>query len=108
MSINLPHWLVEIVDVLGFLWPEIDEDQLGEAGRHLREYAEHSSQASAAHGRQIADLGEHYDGQSYAALAQAWSNQGHGNIWALPWPRSSLSKRRPWRPSEWPRRPCPH
>ena len=61
MSISLPHWFVEVVDLLGFLWPEIDEDQLVEAGRHLREYAEHSSGAMAAHGRQIADLGQHLE-----------------------------------------------
>ena len=74
MSINLPHWLAEIGDVLGFSWPEIDEDQLREAGHHLRAYADHASAASAAHGQQIADLGAHYEGQSYAALAGAWSN----------------------------------
>jgi uncharacterized protein YukE len=83
VSINLPHWFAEVVDLLGFMWPEIDEDQLVEAGRHLREYADHSSGAVAAHGRQIADLGQHYDGQSYAALAAAWSNQSHANMQSL-------------------------
>lgn len=83
MSISLPHWFVEVVDLLGFLWPEIDEDQLVEAGRHLREYAEHSSGAMAAHGRQIADLGQRYEGQSYASLAGAWSSQSHANMESL-------------------------
>jgi len=83
VSINLPHWLAEVMDILGFTWPEIDEDQLVEAGRHLREYADHSSKAMAAHGRQIADLGQQYDGQSYASLAAAWSNQSHTNMESL-------------------------
>ena len=83
MSINLPHWFAEVIGILGFQWPEIDEDQLVDAARYLREYADHSSAAMAAHGRQIADLGQLYDGQSYASLAAAWSNQSHGNMESL-------------------------
>jgi uncharacterized protein YukE len=83
VSISLPHWFAEVIGILGFQWPEIDEDQLVDAGRYLREYADHSSVAMAAHGRQIADLGQQYDGQSYASLAAAWSNQSHGNMESL-------------------------
>ena len=83
MSINLPHGLVEIGDILGFSWPEIDEDQLFEAGVHLRAYAEHASAASAAHGLQIADLGGHYEGHSYSALAGARSDRSKGNLETL-------------------------
>lgn len=35
MAINLPHWLVDIMGVLGFNWPEIDEDQLREAATRV-------------------------------------------------------------------------
>ena len=83
MSINLPHELAVVGDILGFSWPEIDEDQLREAGVHLRAYAEHTSQTVAAHGQQIAGLGEQYEGQSYSALAGAWSNQRKGNMETL-------------------------
>jgi uncharacterized protein YukE len=83
LSITLPHELVVVGDILGFSWPEIDEDQMREAGVHLRAYADHASQAAAAHGQQITDLGEHYEGRSYSALAGAWSNQSKGNMETL-------------------------
>lgn len=40
MAIMLPHWLAEVVDFLGFNWPEIDEDQIREAATHLRGFAD--------------------------------------------------------------------
>lgn len=81
MAINLPHWLVDIAGVLGFNWPEIDEDQLREAATHLRTYAdqcEHSH--GSAHGVITGKLQEAYKAQSYTALAQVWSEQSSGHM----------------------------
>ncbi len=76
MSINLPHWLAEVINVLGFNWPEIDEDQLREAARHLRTYAEDSERShDRTHGIVHGDLQQVYAAQSYTALAQAWGEQ---------------------------------
>ncbi|MFJ9901898.1 hypothetical protein ACIRVK_03145 [Streptomyces sp. NPDC101152] len=76
MAINLPHWLAEVINVLGFDWPEIDEDQLREAARHLRKYA-HDAESSHDRSHKIVtgDLQEVYAAQSYTALAQAWAGQ---------------------------------
>ncbi|MCQ4079462.1 hypothetical protein NGB36_02310 [Streptomyces sp. RB6PN25] len=81
MAINLPHWLVEIVGVLGFNWPEIDEDQLREAAKHLRSYADECERShDKTHGVITGDLPQVYKAQSYTALAQVWSEQSSGHM----------------------------
>jgi hypothetical protein len=76
LAINLPHWLAEVINVLGFDWPEIDEDQLREAAGHLRKYA-HAAERSHDHSHKIVTgaLQEVYASQSYTALAEAWASQ---------------------------------
>ncbi len=84
MAINLPHWLVEIMGVLGFSWPEIDEDQLREAGKHLRIYAEACEKShDKTHGIVTSDLQQVYAAQSYTALVQVWGQQSSGHMKAL-------------------------
>lgn len=84
MSINLPHWLVKIVDVLGFDWPDIDEDQLREAAKHLRSYADDCDQSHArTDGIVGGDLQQAYTAQSYTALAQTWGEQSTGHMKSL-------------------------
>ena len=81
MAINLPHWLVEIMGILGFNWPEIDEDQLREAGRHLRSYADECEQShDRTHGVIHNDLQQVYTAQSYTALVQTWGEQTSGHM----------------------------
>jgi hypothetical protein len=81
MAINLPHWLAEVVGVLGFNWPEIDEDQLREAAKHLRGYADDCEQShDKVHGVITGDLRQVYTAQSYTALAQVWSEQSSGHM----------------------------
>ncbi|MER6222310.1 WXG100-like domain-containing protein [Streptomyces sp. 900105755] len=76
MSINLPHWLAEVVNILGFNWPEIDEDQLREAAKELRKYAHHCEEShNTTHGIVTRDLQEVYAAQSYTALVQVWGGQ---------------------------------
>lgn len=84
MSINLPHWLAEVVNILGFNWPEIDEDQLREAAKHLRTYA-HGCQQShdTTHKVVTGDLKEAYAAQSYTALAELWGQQSKGHMKTL-------------------------
>lgn len=84
MAINLPHWLVEIVDALGFNWPEIDEDQLREAGKHLRSYADECQLShDRTHGIVNSDLKAVYTAQSYTTLAQVWGDQSSRHMQEL-------------------------
>jgi len=81
VAINLPHWLVEIMGILGFNWPEIDEDQLREAAKHLRSYAEECEQSHGrTHGIVNGELQRAYTAQSYTALAQVWADQSSGHM----------------------------
>jgi hypothetical protein len=84
MSINLPHWLADVVNILGFNWPEIDEDQLREAAKGLRSYA-HESQAShdTTHKIVTSDLQQVYSAQSYTALAEVWGSETSGHMQTL-------------------------
>ncbi|WP_405913076.1 hypothetical protein OG760_21140 [Streptomyces sp. NBC_00963] len=76
MSINLPHWLAEVVNILGFNWPEIDEDELREAAKELRKYAHHCEAShNTTHGIVTEDLKQVYAAQSYTALVQVWGGQ---------------------------------
>src|SRR2546429_631776 len=76
MSINLPHWLAEVVTLVGFNWPEIDEDQLRDAAKGLRQYADKCQQShDVTHGIVNGGLQQAYAAQSYTALAQ--QSQGH-------------------------------
>jgi hypothetical protein len=84
VAINLPHWLAEIMGVLGFNWPEIDEDQLREAGKHLRSYADECEKShDRTHSVVTGDLQQAYAAQSYTALVQVWSEQSSGHMKSL-------------------------
>ena len=84
MSINLPHWLAEVVNLLGFNWPEIDEDQLRDAARGLRQYADKCQQShDVTHGIVNGGLQQAYAAQSYTALAQVWAQQSQGHMSTL-------------------------
>lgn len=84
MSINLPHWLAEVVNLLGFNWPEIDEDQLHDAARELRSYAQQCEDShNTTHRVVTGDLPQVYAAQSYTALAQAWAGQTSGHMRTL-------------------------
>jgi hypothetical protein len=84
VSINLPHWLAEIVNILGFNWPEIDEDQLREAAKGLRSYAD-ECQAShdTTHTIVTGDLQQVYAAQSYTTLAALWGSETQGHMHSL-------------------------
>ena len=84
MAINLPHHLAEVINILGFAWPEIDEDQLRDAARELKSYA-HECQAShdVTHRVVTGDLPQVYAAQSYTALAELWGGQTQGHMKTL-------------------------
>jgi hypothetical protein len=84
VAINLPHWLAEVVNILGFNWPEIDEDQLRDAAKGLRRYAASCQDAhDVTHGVVTGGLQEAYAAQSYTALAEVWGSQTQGHMKTL-------------------------
>jgi hypothetical protein len=81
MAINLPHHLAEIVNILGFNWPEIDEDQLKDASHAMKAYAHQCREShDVTHRVVTGDLPQVYAAQSYTALAELWGGQTQGHM----------------------------
>ncbi len=81
MSISLPHYLVRALGILGFQWPDIDEDQLRDAGTFLRHYSRDARESiDVTHRTVMQDLGEVYGSGAYQTLALAWSTQTRGHM----------------------------
>jgi hypothetical protein len=84
MSINLPHWLADVINILGFNWPEIDEDQLRDAARELKSYAAQCQDShDVTHKVVTGDLPQVYAAQSYTALAEMWAGRTQGHMKTL-------------------------
>ena len=84
MSVNLPHYLVRALGILGFQWPEIDEDQLREAATYLRQYSRDARESiDTTHRTVMTDLGAVYSAGAYQTLALAWSTQTRGHMETL-------------------------
>ena len=84
MSINLPGYLVRALGILGFQWPDIDEDQLREAATHLRTYARDARQSiEVTHKTVTVDLAESYSSGAYETLALSWASHTRGHMETL-------------------------
>ena len=80
MSINLPHHLAEVLNFLGFPWPDIDEDQLREAADRLRTYARDAAHSADTTQTRLTDLSGVYSSESYSVLVTAWSSQTRSHM----------------------------
>jgi hypothetical protein len=84
VSIKLPHYLVLALDILGFEWPDIDEDQVREAATHLRAYARDARESIAVTHRTLTvDIAEVYSSGAYETLVRSWATQTRGHMEAL-------------------------
>ncbi len=84
MSINLPGYLVRALGILGFQWPDIDEDQIREAATHLRAYARDARQSiEVTHRTVTVDLAESYSSGAYETLALSWASKTRGHMETL-------------------------
>jgi hypothetical protein len=80
VSINLPHYLAEVLNFLGFAWPDVDEDELRAAAVHLRLYAQNAHVSAESTQTQLGDMSKVYSSQSYVGLVQVWSSQSRGHM----------------------------
>ena len=84
MSIMLPGYLVRALDLLGFEWPDIDEDQLREAAGHLRTYARNGAASVAATDRKLTiDIAQVCTAASYQVVVEKWASQTKGHMETL-------------------------
>ena len=84
VSINLPGYLVRALDLLGFEWPDINEDQLREAATHLRAYTRDARESiDVTHHAITVDIAEAYSSGAYETLARSWATQTRGHMETL-------------------------
>jgi hypothetical protein len=84
VSINLPGYLVRALDLLGFEWPDINEDQLREAATHLRAYSRDARESiEVTHRTLMVDIAEVYSSGAYETLARSWATQTRGHMETL-------------------------
>lgn len=83
MAITLPGWLEAAFGLLGFVWPDIDEDDLRDLATSLRrmstELDEHGSDAL----RTLTQTNGEVSAESYAALVEHWTAKAHGHVTEL-------------------------
>jgi uncharacterized protein YukE len=76
MSVMLDPKLVFVINLIGFNWPQADEDKLRESARHWREYASELEHVMADTNRTLAQVRADHTGESIDALQQHWQQFG--------------------------------
>jgi len=76
MSVMLDGKLVFVINLIGFNWPQADEDKLRECARHWREYATELEHTIADSKRTLAQVRGENSGESIDALEKHWLEVG--------------------------------
>ncbi|MGH3415947.1 MAG: hypothetical protein ACRDSS_05735 [Actinocrinis sp.] len=80
MALELPGEVVQLLQFIGVNWPNIDEDKVREAGRHVKQFAENlksTHQDATAH---LQQAGQHYQGSGYEAMIAAWGQKSNDHM----------------------------
>jgi hypothetical protein len=76
MSVMLDGKLIFVLNLIGFNWPQADEDKLKESARHWREYASELERVIADTNRILLQVRADNSGQSIDALEKHWREVG--------------------------------
>jgi hypothetical protein len=76
MSVMLDGKLIFVLNLIGFNWPQADEDKLKESARHWREYASELERVIADTNRILLQVRADNSGESIDALEQHWREFG--------------------------------
>lgn len=83
LAIELPDAVVKLLSVIGITFPEVNEDHVRELGSHVREFAQNVGQTHQDATDTITQMGEAYQGASYDALVQRWSEMSSQHMTEL-------------------------
>ena len=78
MSVTLPGELVWALNMLGFTWPEADEDQLRACAQHWRDFSAEVGNVLADSNRAAAQVVSENRGDSIDAFERYWQGIGGG------------------------------
>ena len=73
MAIELPGELVWVMDLLGFNWPEVNEDKVREFADQVRQFATNIDSTHQTATAIIRQMSEHYQADSYQQLVDRWT-----------------------------------
>jgi hypothetical protein len=76
MSLMLPSELATVLNLLGFQWPEADEDKLMEAAQHWRDFASEVGQIKGTASRHATQVAAENVGASVDAFNHHWQQVG--------------------------------
>ncbi|NNH73243.1 hypothetical protein HLB23_25865 [Nocardia uniformis] len=73
MAIEIPHEVALFLNVMGVPYPDIDEDQVRELARQVRDFAANVANTHESATGAIDRMGSVYSGYSYEQLVAAWA-----------------------------------
>ncbi|GAA5104281.1 hypothetical protein [Nocardia iowensis] len=73
MPIEIPSEVILFLNCCGVPYPDVDEDQVRELARHVRDFSSNVGQTQESATIVIRDMGSVYSGHSYEQLVTAWA-----------------------------------
>lgn len=83
LAIELPDAVVQLLSVIGINFPEVNEDHVRELGSHVSDFAQSVGQTHQDATDTITQMGQAYQGASYEALVQRWSEMSSQHMTEL-------------------------
>lgn len=83
MAVEIPHEVVQFLNLAGVPYPDIDEDQVRELAGHVRTFADEVAGTHQAATGAITEMGSVYQGRSYRALVASWGRMSASHMETL-------------------------
>ncbi|MFB9370901.1 hypothetical protein [Kitasatospora albolonga] len=80
MAIELPGELVWVMDLIGFNWPEVNEDRVREFADQVRRFASDIDSTHQAATAVVRQMSEHYQAESYQRLVERWTTMSSDHM----------------------------
>jgi hypothetical protein len=83
MSVNLPGEVVTFLNLIGVMWPDVDEDQVRLFADHVRDFVGNLNNSHAAASSTIEQVGAYYTSSSYSQLVGTWARMSQEHMTSL-------------------------
>jgi uncharacterized protein YukE len=83
MSIELPQPVVDFLNLVGVVWPPVNEDSVREFAGHVRDFATNMRSTHEAATSTIQQMSSSYSGTSYEQLVATWAQMSNSHMQEL-------------------------
>ncbi|WP_280233439.1 hypothetical protein [Nocardia cyriacigeorgica] len=83
MTVEVPHEVALFLNLIGVPYPDIDEDQIRELARQVRDFATRVADTHESATSAIQQMGSVYSGYSYEGLVAAWARMSADHMASL-------------------------